>query len=145
MTWAAQGVFALPCGSSGGAELYGISLPAPVGTESDSFAGIPGMLLSVPVAFRRAAAIVVMGSVSNDTGGEVCEFGVSVDSVQQLEVCAVQVPTDDGADAVSLCAQVVLDPGAHDIEALWKSIGSGTLSILANGLRLEVILGQAVP
>jgi len=103
------------------------------------------MLLSVPVAFRRAAAIVVMGSVSNDTGGEVCEFGVSVDSVQQLEVCAVQVPTDDGADAVSLCAQVVLDPGAHDIEALWKSIGSGTLSILANGLRLEVILGQAVP
>ncbi len=147
MTWAAQGVFALPCGSSGGAaEAYGVTLNPDATTTSDSvFEQIGNLLLNVSVGEARAAVISLTGTATNLTADHRTEFKLSVDGAELDEVCVILAITGEDQETVAVTGQTTLSPGPHVVRAVFRTQSGGTGSALTNQLHLEVIVAQAVP
>ena len=148
MAWGGQGIFALPCGSSGGAEAeaFGVTLDSDPTTTSDGvFEQIGNLVLNVPVSEARAAVISLTGTGSNLTGDHRTEFKVSVDGSELDDVCLILASTGEDPETVAVTGHAVLSPGTRVVRAVWRTQTGGTGSALINQLHLEVILAQAVP
>ncbi len=148
MAWGAQGVFALPCGSSGGAESYGITLGIAAWTQIDEFEPIGDLELEVTVSQSREVSIILTGSVSNNTALARSEFDVSIDGVRALSVCTVFSPAGEDPSTVAVTAHGTLSPGTHYIRGLWRLQTADPptqVNASIGALHLEAIVAQAVP
>jgi len=138
VTWFGQGIFALPCGSSGGASTYGKTLEADVVALEVTFAPLGDLALDVMAGNGQALTIWLTGSVSVDPGGANVEFRVLIDGSAAGDVVALNV-ADSGAFAVSLTAHEDVATGPHTIVAEWRA-GGGTASGFVGHLHLEVLV-----
>ena len=140
MSWFGQGVFALPCGSSGGggAATYGMTLRDEAEAPEEMFTQIGDLALAVIAGDDQALTVWLTGSVGVDPGGASVEFRILIDGDGSEDVVALNV-ADPGAFAVALTTHREVAAGPHTVAAQWLA-GGGTARGFDGHLHLEVLV-----